>query len=215
MNKTIVTVTGPTCSGKSTLVTRLVSTGKFTEIVSTTTRPQRYGEVNGESYHFVTQEEFDEIEMLERITFNGNTYGGSIAEFEEKFASELVPAIVVEPHGMFQINRNATARGWTVVNVFVDCPPELQSKRFLERFMADYRRTLSQGDFDDYADLMLEYEGRMVAIMGVEQDWKGLFNSGRTAESLYIERFGPENEADAVASIMARAIGVTEERESA
>jgi|AntRauTorcE11897_2_1112592.scaffolds.fasta_scaffold00046_67 guanylate kinase len=203
MNKIIFTITGPTCSGKSTLTKLMVDTGKFTEIVSTTTRIKRVGEVDGENYHFVTPNEFDEIEMLETVTFNGNSYGGSVAEFEDKFDSGLVPVIVVDPNGMFQINRNATEKGWTVVNMFIDCPTELQAQRFLERFTEDYRRLLGNGDMDDYCDLMTEYAGRMTTIIEVESGWVDQYLQGRTLEdNLYFNRFMHGDETEALSDVL-------------
>ena len=150
MSNKIITITGPSCTGKTTLARMLMDTGKFTEVISTTTRTMRAGDVDGKSYHFVTKEQFDQIEMLETIEFNGNFYGGSVAEFEEKFESGLVPVIVVEPNGMHQINKNAASKGWEVINVFINIDPELQARRFLSRMCDDYRQILGQGDFSDY-----------------------------------------------------------------
>ena len=104
MKNVIVTITGPSCSGKTTLTRMLLDTNQFSEIVSTTTRPKRTGETNGSTYHFVSHEEFRKIEMLESIQYNGNVYGASVEEFKKQFASGKIPLVIVEPHGMKQIN---------------------------------------------------------------------------------------------------------------
>lgn len=182
MNNTIVTITGPSCSGKSTLMSKLVETGKFQEIVSTTTRLPRAGEVNGKHYHFVTREEFDEINLMERIEYNGNAYGASVAEFEEKFARGATPAIVVDPHGMLLINRKAEELGWKVINIYVDCPLELRMERLLYRFAEDYRKILGVGEFGDYCELIAEYSGRLATIMRVEHNWLTQFNSHKNID---------------------------------
>lgn len=195
MNKTIITVTGPSCSGKSTLTNMLVNTGKFTEVVSTTTRPPRATDIDGVNYHFVTREEFEQIEMLETVEFNGNLYGGSVAEFEEKFQSGLTPVIVVEPNGMNQINTNAKDKGWRVVNVFVDIDPELQAERFLGRFLSDYREILTQGDDSKYVKFMTEYCKRFASMQSVESKWYEMYLKGQMPNSnLYISRFDKDNE---------------------
>ena len=62
--KQIVTLTGPSLSGKTTLMRRLQSLGGFKEIISHTTRPIRAKEANGVDYHFVTEQEFDSIDMV-------------------------------------------------------------------------------------------------------------------------------------------------------
>ena len=211
MSKTIITITGPSCSGKTTLARLLMDTRSFTEVISTTTRIMRTGEEDGVTYHFVTPERFEEIEMLERIDFNGNTYGGSVAEFEEKFASGLIPAIVVEPNGMEQINLNATEKGWRVMNIFVGCPPLLQAERFLLRLVEDYRVILTQGSGDDYAKFMSEYSGRMAVMQDVESKWLGMFRKHCIPQNaLLIDTFTKENEARTVDLIVEQAIGLTQ-----
>ena len=211
MSNTIITITGPSCSGKTTLARLLMDTGVFTEVISTTTRAMRSGEKNGVTYHFVTPEEFDKIDMLERIDFNGNTYGGSIAEFEEKFASGLIPAIVVEPNGMEQINLNATKKGWTVINLYIDCPPLLQAERFLFRFIEDYRSILANGSNEDYAKLMEEYAGRMATMQEVESKWFDMFKKHVIWDhTLIIGSFEKSDEETVIALIIQLATGLTE-----
>ncbi|QDV17050.1 Guanylate kinase [Gimesia panareensis] len=58
----IVVLSGPTASGKTTIVNRLMqeSPVKLVKAISATTRPRRKGEVDGEDYYFLTQAEFEE-----------------------------------------------------------------------------------------------------------------------------------------------------------
>jgi guanylate kinase len=182
----IVTITGPSCAGKSTLIKKMMDTGKYTEIVSTTTRPKRVGEVNGSTYHFVSLEEFNKIEMLERIEFNGNFYGGSEEEFRRCFASGLIPTVIVEPNGMKQINYNSQIRDWTVINVFMDCPTALQAERFLLRFAEEYRTVMATGSSSDYTKLMSEYINRMVGIQETEREWMQLSLDGFINDNVFI-----------------------------
>ena len=177
MNKVIVTLVGPTCSGKTTLKDQMLDTGEFVEVISHTTRPMRTGEVNGKSYHFVSQEEFDQMEMLERVSFNGNTYGGSVQEFEKAFDSGLIPVIIVEPNGNGQVNLNAIDKDWTVINVWVGCPVELQAERLVTRLLDDYKNFFRAEDagFTEYNKLVKEYVNRLTTIQTVESDWPKLF----------------------------------------
>lgn len=203
MSNTIITITGPSCTGKTTLAQMLMDAGGFTEVVSTTTRSMRVGDVNGKSYHFVTKEQFDQIEMLETVEFNGNFYGGSVAEFEEKFESGLTPVIVVEPNGMGQINNNAAIKGWHVVNVFIGIPPELQARRFLTRMCEDYRSILVQGRPADYSDMIDEYSRRMATMQVVESKWYEMFVELRDEDnSLAFSQFDKSNEDSVLKAIL-------------
>lgn len=56
----LLVIAGPAGSGKSTLCDRLVlERPEFARVVTTTTRPQRKGEINGVHYHFFTPAQFD------------------------------------------------------------------------------------------------------------------------------------------------------------
>ncbi len=77
----IIAITGPSTSGKSTLITRLleVHPAIFHRMVSTTTRRQRSTEVNGVDYTYVTEETFTRLEQegafFDTITTPGGTFG--------------------------------------------------------------------------------------------------------------------------------------------
>ncbi len=78
----IIVVVGPSGTGKSTLVNRLMD--EFNQLrwsVSFTTRSIRKGEVEGKHYFFVSKEEFlekkDRGEFIEWAEVHGNFYGTS------------------------------------------------------------------------------------------------------------------------------------------
>ncbi|MGD0365005.1 MAG: guanylate kinase, partial [Bryobacteraceae bacterium] len=57
---TVFIISAPSGSGKSTLVKRLLaSVPGLTFSISYTTRAPRGNEVEGESYHFITRDEFE------------------------------------------------------------------------------------------------------------------------------------------------------------
>lgn len=78
----LIIVSGPSGAGKSTVVRKLIEECPLplTLSVSATTRAPRKGEINGQNYHFVSEQEFtamkDAGEFLEcKEVFGQNWYG--------------------------------------------------------------------------------------------------------------------------------------------
>lgn len=53
-------ILGKTCSGKTTIVDKLVSSHGYKKIITYTSRPMRNKEVDGKDYHFISEIEFRE-----------------------------------------------------------------------------------------------------------------------------------------------------------
>jgi guanylate kinase len=76
----VLLLSGPSGVGKTTIVKRLLqqSPVPLLKAVSATTRPPRAGEVEGQSYYFLSQEEFDrkreDNEFLECAEVHGSGY---------------------------------------------------------------------------------------------------------------------------------------------
>src|SRR4051812_21915921 len=106
-NKRLFTLTGPSCSGKTTLVRKLLDSGHFCEVVSFTSRQPRGGEVHGVDYYFIEpklcQALVDAGETAENVKFKDNYYGITKAEINLKLASNKTPVVIVEPKGLKQL----------------------------------------------------------------------------------------------------------------
>ena len=65
----IILFMGPSSSGKDTIKRRLIKENKFAlkEMIMSTTRPMRTGEVEGRDYYFKTEEEMLELEEQGKI----------------------------------------------------------------------------------------------------------------------------------------------------
>lgn len=137
MKNTIVTITGPTCSGKSTLARFLSQRGNIPEVRSFTTRPKRRGEVDEEHYDFLTKEQVQAIpqnELIEIVSFNGNYYGNTHAQMKEALAEgEGVATVVVEPGGVWHWQKAAKQFGFNHFALYLEQRPETLIKRFAER----------------------------------------------------------------------------------
>ena len=74
----MIVLVGESASGKSSIERELIALG-FNKIVTYTTRPMRKEDVDGETYHFITEEQFnDMIEkdlFAEHASYNGWQYG--------------------------------------------------------------------------------------------------------------------------------------------
>ena len=102
-------ISGASGVGKSTVLSKVMAQRNDLRFsVSATTRAPRAGEVDGQSYFFVSKEKFLEMieknEFLEYDAHMENFYGTPRAQLEEKL--ELGSVILdIEPNGAFNVRR--------------------------------------------------------------------------------------------------------------
>lgn len=85
----IILVVGPSCSGKTTLTNMLLTSdaaqGVFYNVISTTTRTKRVGEVDAKDYHFIMPGTFEygiaKGDFIEHEIINDHYYGSHIADW--------------------------------------------------------------------------------------------------------------------------------------
>lgn len=123
-------VSGPSGSGKDTLLTELFKTRPELRFsISCITREMRQGEVEGEKYHFISADEFRSMiqndALLEYNVYVNNYYGTPKAPVEEAVAAGCDMVIEVDVNGAAQIR----AKRPDAVSIFI-MPP---SYRELER----------------------------------------------------------------------------------
>lgn len=88
----LIVISGPSGSGKDTVVQRMKDRGlEFHFVVTATTRPRRPGEVHGQDYWFVSKPEFDRMvqnnELIEHALVYGDDKGVPRAEVQHALAS--------------------------------------------------------------------------------------------------------------------------------
>ena len=67
----MIVLVGESASGKSSIERELIALG-FNKIVTYTTRPMRKEDVDGETYHFITEDHFNY--MIEKDLFAEHAY---------------------------------------------------------------------------------------------------------------------------------------------
>ena len=99
MNK-IIFMVGESGSGKTTLQNRMINKEplKYTNITSCTTRDSRAGEVEGKDYHFKTENQFKELDLIQSVNFGGNYYGTEVSEF---ITDHSVGLFIATPEGVY------------------------------------------------------------------------------------------------------------------
>lgn len=101
-------LSGPAGAGKTTLVTRLTEEFEYVvESVSCTTRPARSGEIEGEHYHFLSQQSFESRllagDFIEHAKIFGHYYGTARQEVDRLLAGGLYVFLVIDTQGAQQV----------------------------------------------------------------------------------------------------------------
>jgi len=171
----IITLSGPTGSGKSTLQDFLTDTGNFRRAVSFTTRKPRPGEVDGVDYHFITEDIYQEYVNQNRVAqythFNGITYGTTFDEYQIK----EIPTVVVVPESVPQIEEVAALVNKKVLKIFVSAPLEIMVERLVNRKdPSDYaaKRLISLINVEDATwQQKFEWDMEVVLFMPGDETW--------------------------------------------
>lgn len=124
--KYLFVVSGPSGTGKDTIVARLLADHpEIHHTISATTRAPREGEQDGVNYYFVSKEDFkrklQNDEIVEHTCYCGNYYGTLRSEIERHMREKTPVILVIEVEGAGNIKR--LYPGATTVFVL---PPDIQ-----------------------------------------------------------------------------------------
>ncbi len=123
----LIVISGPSGAGKSSICRVLLGQlPRAVWSVSTTTRPRRRGEVPGESYEFVSREEFERRRaggmFLEWAEYCGERYGTPRAMVEEAIRGGESVVLEIDVQGGAQV----ATRMPESIRIFV-LPPDMAS----------------------------------------------------------------------------------------
>jgi guanylate kinase len=127
----MITLTGFSASGKSTIEKELCKLG-YTRIISYTTRAMRENEVNRVDYHFITENEFINkanegffAETTSYPTVFGVKYYGTA---KEDISNDKVAVVNVE--GLWQLQQD---KSLNITSFFIDVDEKILIKRLKKR----------------------------------------------------------------------------------
>lgn len=104
-----IVISGPSGSGKGTIVKELIKNEQFMLSISATTRMPRQGEEEGVHYYFKSTSEFEQMiaeeALLEHANFCGNYYGTPKAPIEEGVKNGKDVILEIEVQGAQQIKQ--------------------------------------------------------------------------------------------------------------
>ena len=100
---------GMTCSGKDTLMHKLIEKFSLCKLVTYTTRPMRDGEVEGVNYHYISDEQFEKLnkdgffaETTSYNVANGETWKYGTAK--KDLTDDKI--VILNPYGLKELRKN-------------------------------------------------------------------------------------------------------------
>jgi guanylate kinase len=172
-------VSAPSGAGKTSLVNAaLEADSQLVVSVSHTTRPARGGEVDGENYFFVSDDQFvqmiDEGKFLEHANVFGKQYGTSKAEVAAKRALGQDVILEIDWQGAQQV-REAIP---DAISVFV-LPPSMEelaarltsrgedTAQSIEKRLGEAKQDLSQAIHFDYLVINADFETALQDVASI------------------------------------------------
>jgi len=174
----ILVLSGPSGAGKSSLIKQIEDDiGAFYFSISTTTRPQREGEIEGVHYYFVSKEHFEndieEENFLEYARVHGNYYGTSIKPVKkalkqgklvifdidvqghdavQKRLADITTSVFITTPTLCELKMRLNARG-TDAQEIIDGRIEM-AKREVQR-ISEYDYLVINDDLDEAAAILI------------------------------------------------------------
>lgn len=124
----LIVISGPSGSGKDTVVQHMQDRGlEFHFVVTATTRPRRPGEVHGKDYWFISRDEFDRMiekgELIEHAIVYGDYKGVPRAEVRHALASGQDVVLRLDVQGAETIRK--LVPGALLIFILTDSEQEL------------------------------------------------------------------------------------------
>lgn len=156
MENKIFLFVAPSGAGKSTIIKEIFAPEQI--IKSFTTRPIRKGEIDGDDYYFVNNEEFDYLEsldgeLIQKAEYVGNRYGVTKGELESSLKNGHVAIAVVMDGGY---DRYVELYPESTVGVFLSVSEHIvkerlekrnDGKEIVQKRLAQYKKDIQNEKF--------------------------------------------------------------------
>jgi guanylate kinase len=161
MKKILLTLTGISGSGKTTVLSKLEDELPYHKVITCTTRDPRpsENEVHGIDYFFLNKKDFEkqigENGFVEHEKFDENYYGTPWSQIKSK---DTLPVAILEANGAQNMKAlfSKEDSGYEVIRVLLECPKEVAIERITKRDSTIPERL----------------EKRLNSINGKESDWQ-------------------------------------------
>lgn len=147
----LIIVSGSSGVGKNTVLNELFKNNpQYKNLVSCTTRGIREGEVEGLYYHYLTKEEFLDLnnkgEFAEYEEIHGNYYGTRIKDIQEAINSKQIYIKDLGVEGAQ--NMQAIAGKQNILCIFIDASKDVLRERLIGRGETQIDLRLSRYDYE-------------------------------------------------------------------
>ncbi|MFC5652343.1 guanylate kinase [Paenibacillus solisilvae] len=116
----IFVFTGPDGSGRKSVADSVGTTLGLSKVLSYATRKPRPGEVNGQDYHFITPELYDQLAaeggFIESVTIRETHYGLRDKDIERNFQNKGCIYLILNPEGAEKLKQTY---GEHVIRLFI------------------------------------------------------------------------------------------------
>ena len=161
----LVILSGVSGAGKDTIKKELIKRMENVEsLPSFTSRPMRKGDVEGETYNFVSKEKFEEMikdgEFYEYDVHHNNYYGTSRKLLNEKIKSGKIIVKDIDVNGTEHL-KDLLNTDTKVITIFLRVPKEELERRLQERVdqpsPAEIRLRLSRFEYEESRINLYDY----------------------------------------------------------
>lgn len=174
-------VSAPSGAGKTSIVNAALAADSDTTVsVSHTTRPARGGEIDGDNYFFVGDDEFTQMiengEFLEHANVFGKRYGTSKAEVERKRSAGKNVILEIDWQGAQQVREVLPE----ATSIFI-LPPSVEelaqrlntrgedSAQSIEKRLSEAKLDMSQAKYFDFLVINADFDSAVSDFLRIIQ----------------------------------------------